>query len=129
MKRAWGATVTDIMAVLDELGEATSAEVAAELKLDRMNVATIMSRMRRPGPVAPKRIYVMRYIHDHLGNRRYPRPVYALGDLEDAKKPRSDKSEVRRRYRQNLRKRMTGNSVFNLGLTRREYEAVLKAAR
>lgn len=121
MKREWGATVAQIMDTLHEFGEASSAEVAKHLKLDRMNVATIMSRMRKPGAKMPKRIYVVRYVHDHEGDRRYPRPVYAIGDWGDAAKPKADPKANKRRYTQGLRKRMTANSVFNLGLTRRQY--------
>lgn len=124
MKRAWGATVADILAVLNELGEATPVEIAESLGLDRMQISSIMTRLRKPGPVSPKRIYVVRYIHDHDGARRYPRPVYAIGDLEDAKRPKPDVKANKRRYTQGLRKRMTTNSVFNLGLTRREYTAM-----
>lgn len=120
-KRDWGKTVGEILSVLKECGEMSSIEVAQELGLDRMNVATIMARMRKPLSKKPKRIHVVRYVYDHEGARRYPRPVYAVGDLPDAKKPKSDVKANRKRYREGLRMHMTTNSVFNLGMTRRKF--------
>lgn len=121
--REWGQTVNDILALLKEVGEVSPAEAAKLLGLDRMNVSTIMTRMRRDLKHKPKRIYIAHYVHDEDGQRRYPRPVYRLGSLPDAKKPKSDKKEIKRRYLQGLHKRMTGNSVFNLGMTRKQYMA------
>jgi len=121
MKRDWGQTVEQIIAMLKECGEATPGEVAKHLGLDRMNVSTIMTRMRRPLVHTPKRIYIVRYVHDGEGQRRYPRPVYALGDWGDARKPKPDKKAIKKRYLKSLRMKMTTNSVFNLGMTRKRY--------
>lgn len=121
MKREWGQTVDQIIAILRECGEASPAEIATLLGLDRMNVSTIMTRMRRPGKKVPKRIYIVRYVHDNEGQRRYPRPVYALGEWGDAKRPKSDKKAIKKRYRESVRIKMTTNSVFNLGMTRKRY--------
>lgn len=123
-KRDWGQTVKDILAKLDECGECAPAEMASLLGLDRMNVSTIMTRLRRAGKKTPKRIYIVRYVHDGEGARRYPRPVYAIGDLPDAKKPKADVKANKRRYRQGLRLRMTANSVFNLGMTQRQMREI-----
>ena len=121
MKRDWGKTVAEIMETLRECGEASPVEIANHLGLDRMNVSTIMTRMRRPGKVMPKRIYIKHYVHDSEGQRRYPRPVYAIGTLPDAKKPKADIKANKQRYRRGLRLRMTANSVFNLGMTQKQY--------
>ena len=121
MKRDWGKTVNEIIATLRECGEASPVEIAKHLGLDRMNVSTIMTRMRREGKKLPKRIYIVRYVHDSEGQRRYPRPVYAIGNIQDAKKPKSDVKANKKRYREGVRMHMTTNSVFNLGLTRKKY--------
>ena len=127
-KRDWGSVTVKITNAFAENGEMTRQEVCNAIGLDRMYVSAVLTRMNRAGKTLPKRIYVVRYVYDEEGARRYPRAVYALGDKPDVKKPKSDVAENRRRYRENLRKRMTGNNVFNLGLTRRQYLALRKAA-
>lgn len=127
-KRDWGSVTAKIQMAFEDHGEMTRQEVCDAIGLDRMYVSAIISRMNKASKTMPKRVYVVRYIFDQEGERRYPRAVYALGDKPDARRPKSDKKEVRRRYLENLRKRMTTNSVFNLGLTRREYQEIRKAA-
>ena len=127
-KRDWGSVTINILKAFEEHGEMTRKEVCDVIGLDRMYISSILTRLNKAGKTLPKRIHVVRYVYDEEGARRYPRAVYGLGDEPDAKKPKSNPSENRRRYRENLRKRMTGNNVFNLGLTRRQYLALRKAA-
>jgi len=128
-KRSYGETVGKIIAALAECGEMTAKEICDHIRIKRDGVSTILTRMRRDLPTTPKRVYVVRYVYDAEGLRRYPRPVYALGTEADAPKPKAPTPENRKRYRERLRLRMTANSVFNLGLTRREYTAVMKARK
>jgi hypothetical protein len=121
MKRDWGQTVDAILALLKECGPMSPAEIAMELGLDRMNVSTIMTRMRTPLKKKPKRITIIRYVYDNEGQRRYPRPVYALGAGIDVRRPKSNPKENKRRYLKGLRTKMTANSVFNLAMTRKQY--------
>lgn len=114
--------------LFEEHGEMTRHEVCDAMGIDRMYISAILSRMCKPGKTLPKRLHVVRYVYDQEGERRYPRAVYALGDKPDAPRPKPNVKEVRKRYRSNLRKRMTTNSVFNLALTQREYLALRKAA-
>lgn len=127
MKRDWGTTVAKITAALEECGEMTPDEICRHIEVERDHVSTILTRMRKPGAVTPQRVYVIRYVYDAEGLRRYPRPVYALGCKENAKKPKANAKENKRRYRARVRKLMTTNSVFNLGLTRRRYEEMRAA--
>lgn len=122
-RAAYGETSTKILQIVTEFGPMTRQEVCVHLDTDRMYVSAIITRMTKDTPKAGKRLYVQSYVYDSEGQKRYPRAVYAAGSLPDAKRPKPDVKETRRRYRTNLRKRMTGNSVFNLGLTRRQYEA------
>ena len=122
MKREWGTTVAKITAALEECGEMTPDEICRHIKVERDHVSTILTRMRKPGAETPQRVYVVRYVNDAEGLRRYPRPVYALGCQPNAPKPKPDVKANKRRYRSKVRKLMTMNSVFNLGLTRRKYE-------
>jgi hypothetical protein len=127
-KRDWGSVTTKILRMFAEHGEMTRKEVCDAIGLDRMYISSILTRLNKAGKTLPKRIHVVRYVYDEEGARRYPRAVYALGDLPDAKKPKSDPKENQKRYREGLRRRMTGNSVFNLGLTRRQYTEIYRKA-
>ena len=121
--RKYGSLVNRIEKALKELGPLTGAELCQELNVEKSELSAVVSRMARPGKELPKRVYVVRYVYEHeLHRKRYPRAVYDLGDKPDAIKPKSSTKKNRQRYDQNLRKRMTGNSVFNLALPRRVYE-------
>lgn len=104
----------------------TKTEISARIGVDHDHISTILNRLSKPGKIQPKRVYICGYVYDSWGERRYPRPVYQLGMLPNVKKPKRDIKETRRRYLQGLQKRMTMNSVFNLGLTRKEYTAVMR---
>lgn len=120
--RKYGYLVQQIEKILSDLGPMTGAEICQELGVAKSEVSAVISRMAKPSKTMPKRIYVLKYIHEHeTHERRYPRAVYAIGDLEDKPKPKPNRRETVRRYNANRRKRLTGNSVFNLGLTRRIY--------
>lgn len=123
MKAGYGETSTKILKIVEEYGPVTRHEICAYLGIDRAHVSAIITRMAKDTPKAGKRLYIESYVYDSEGQKRYPRAVYAAGSKPDAKRPKPDKKETRRRYLANVRKRMTCNSVFNLGLTRRQYEA------
>ena len=90
-----------------------------------MYVSAVISRMTKPTKTMPKRLYICGWIEDAEGERRYPRAVYDLGDRPDAKrKPLETLAEKRRRWNRYRQARATMNSVFNLGLTRRQFEAI-----
>ena len=74
------------------------------------DVAKYISAMRVC--VVTKQLYIQRWTMDGVG-RRYPRPVYALGDKRDAPKPRpmSD-SDRAKQYRQSRKLPKAANSVF-----------------
>jgi hypothetical protein len=121
--RKYGFLVKEIEEKLSELGPMTGAELCQEIGVDKLSLSSVVSRMTRPSKTFPKRLYISGYTYEHeTHDRRYPRAVYALGDLEDKPKPVSSRKDNVRRYNANKRKRLTGNSVFNLGLPRRIYE-------
>lgn len=124
----WGHYPPLIMKALEEHGPSTREEICRIVGEDRMFLSAIIGRMAKRTPVAGKRLYISGYTYDTEGQRRYPRAIYAIGDKPNATKPKSDVKENRRRYRENVRRKFTTNSVFNLGLTRREYEAMRRAA-
>lgn len=120
--RKYGYLVQQIEKALSDLGAMTGAELCQELGVEKSELSAVVSRMAKPSKTLPKRIYIVGYTFEHeTHDRRYPRAVYALGDLEDKPKPKPNRKETVRRYNDNKRKRLTGNSVFNLGLPRRIY--------
>ena len=121
--RKYGSLVQQIEKILVDTGAMTSAEICQELRLQKPELSAVISRMAKASQTMPKRIYIVGYTFEHeTHKRRYPRAIYALGDLEDVPKPKPDRKETIRRYNANKRKRLTANSVFNLGLPRRIYE-------
>jgi hypothetical protein len=94
----------------------TAMELAEYLGIARYDAHAVLNRMNKRTKAGLKRIYVVRYIYDHDGARKYPRPVYAIGDKPDAKKPKANQLAVKREYYARLKSRTTMNSVFNLGL-------------
>ena len=121
MTKKYGETVADILRLLDELGPLSRSEMCEELGLERTYVSAVVTRMASPTKRLPKRIHVSHYVYDMEGARRYPRAVYALGDKPDARRPKANKLDNRRRADAKRRVINTANSVFNLATPRREY--------
>jgi hypothetical protein len=121
--RQYGFLVQQIEKALSELGAMTGVELCQELGVEKAELSAVVSRMAKASKTMPKRIYVVGYTFEHeTHDRRYPRAIYALGDLPDKPKPKPSRIDNVRRYTANKRKRLTGNSVFNLGNPRRIYE-------
>lgn len=126
MKVERGAIVKEIMRLLDEEGPMTRAEVCKRLGRPKDEIAAVVSRLNKRSPVAGRRIYVREYVYDMEGERTYPRAVYAIGDKPNAKRPDSDKKEIKRRYWARSQLKLRANSVFNLGLSRAQLRAMRK---
>lgn len=90
----WGVTTLRLLDALEQHGPMTASEIAALLGRDRDDVSSVLSRLRRPRKQLPKRVYVIDWRDDEEGQRRYYRPVYALGS-KPCKKPESYASRVR----------------------------------
>ena len=118
--RKYGTLVQQIEQTLSELGALTGAELCQELGVTKSDLSSVISRMCKASKTLPKRIYVAGYTFEHETHaRRYPRAIYALGDLPDKPKPKPNRQENVRRYNTSKHKRLTANSVFNLGIPRR----------
>lgn len=126
MTAAYGSTVAAIIAALDECGPMTRAELSAHLGKDRTLVSAVVTRMARPTKDGqPKRLHVTNFVYDHEGSRRYPRAVYALGSYPDARKPKPDKAENKRRYDES-RRLQQASSVFTFGQPRRTHRTKIR---
>jgi hypothetical protein len=113
-----------ILEYLAVVGSASAAEVAESLGLDAKHAVADMGRLNRPsrGGKVPRRVHISAWTWEHPGSRRYPRPVYSLGDRRDAPKPaltREQQLERHRRYYHDRAGR-TITSVWDLALTTRE---------
>lgn len=111
-----GPRVVATLAAIVEFGEITAMELSEYLDITRYDAHAVLRRMNKRTKAGVKRIYIVRFIDDHDGARKYPRAVYAMGDKPDAKKPKADQLRVKREYYARLKSRTTMNSVFNLGL-------------
>jgi hypothetical protein len=104
-------SVTNIRGVLECCGPLTMREVAQFFPdFNHRLVASFLSAMRA---TSVKHIYIQSWTMDGSG-RRYPRPVYALGNKPDARKPkRLSQAERCREYRRRMKPPANvANSVF-----------------
>ncbi len=120
-RREYGEIVSKILWVLENYGPMTTSEICEHMGIYRECVSTIISRMAKAGRKLPKRIYIKSYVHDEIGQKRYPRAIYDIGDKPNAKRPRSDKKAIRARYNAKIKSLNTTNFVFNLALPRKFY--------
>jgi len=110
-KRAdYGVIVSRIEQLIHDYGGMSRAELEIYFPNNRSSLGTILSRMHKAAARTPKRIYVMTWVYDAEGGKRYPRAVYGLGDKPDAKKPVAQRKLNARRYRQNTGARV--NSIW-----------------
>ncbi len=121
------ALVQAILALLEEQGPMTTGEMCIALGRHIREMASVVSRLRKPLATLPKRIYVIDWVwEDEHSKRKFWRARYALGDLSDKRKPRPDPlgAKMRHYYKANV-----PNSVFDIGTTRKAREARQKQIR
>ena len=104
-------TFAGIRDILRQCGPLTSQELAEFFPgVDHHIVSSNISAMRKS--VVTKQLYIKAWTMEGVG-RRYPRPVYDLGDKRDAPKPKPvSQAERCRRYRQRMKPPKVANSVF-----------------
>lgn len=102
-----------ILALLAEHEQLSRVEIQKELELTKRSASALLSKLLKPTPRQSKRIYVIAYTFDDEGARAYPRPLYALGDRPDARRP-DMRLERRREYRRVEGQRVA--SVWDLAL-------------
>lgn len=122
-----GETVDLILRLIVERGPMTRAELEEAIGIERGRISSIITRMSNRTKTLPKRLYICGYVYDHGKSRRYPRAVFNLGDKRDKRKPKSSRQEIRKRYDDKVRMLMTGSSIFNLGMSRKQYLAKRRA--
>jgi hypothetical protein len=121
-----GHNVLKAYEALEEFGRMTAQEFADWADMGRYDAHAVLVRMNKRTKAGEKRIHITDWVHGHDGARRYPRPVYALGDKLDKKKPKADPAANRRRHEQGKNKMYRMNSVFNLAMTRDKIREIRK---
>lgn len=111
-----GDVVRQILVGLANEGPMTMQDMIELTGKDKETLSPTLRKMLRPTikPAMPKRIYICQWVYDQEGQKRYPRPMYALGDLPDVPRPKANPKANEKRYRNKLRTIKTTNSVFNL---------------
>lgn len=109
-------TTKKILWALAEEGPMTMQDMMRLTGKPKECVSALLVKMLRPTvrPAYPKRIYICQWVYDQEGQKRYPRPMYALGDTPDAPRPKADPRANDKRRRDKRRVMKTTNSVFNL---------------
>ena len=120
-KGEYGSIVAGILDTLRDFGPMTATELCREMGCKRSQFSAVIYRMSRPTKTIPKRLYICGWTHDDEKGRRYPRAIFDIGSGKDAKAVLDSKIDVNRRSYSQKRMRNVSNSVFNLGLTRREF--------
>ena len=126
MTRPWGDVTQAVLEMLTQFGPMTRSEICKHLEREKDEIAAVVSRLHKRSPRAGKRVHIESYVYDMEGERFYPRAVYAIGDKPDAKRPKPDPKEVKRRYWARSQLKLKANSVFNLGLSRTQLRAIKK---
>jgi len=103
----------EMLKALKEFGPMTSVEICTVIGTTKTKSGGILGRLMKKSIQKPKRIYIIDWVMDGEAGKKYPRPVYALGDKKDKPKPVPSPAENQRRYKQKKARRV--NSVFQLG--------------
>jgi hypothetical protein len=113
--------VRQITEALEELGEASSIEIAKHIGCTLNNITRVISRMAHEQKTIPKRIHICTWVYSVDGEIDYLRAVYALGDRRNSPKPLPrDPQEQKNAFYHRERKKRQSVSVFNLGMTNRK---------
>jgi hypothetical protein len=126
--KLYGVRSRAVLMALEQYGNQSRAELEQSAGISKDLISAIVSRLNKRGARIGKQIHIVSYVYDAEGARRYPRAVYAIGDGEDAKKPKASPKENRRRYDAKRVGFYRMNSVFNLGKSRDQIRAESKTA-
>jgi hypothetical protein len=113
-----GPNVIKALEALAEFKRLTAQEFADYADIHRYDAHAVLNRMNKRTKAGKKRIHIADWTYSHDDARRYPRPVFMLGDLPDKPKPKPSLRENRRRSETNRNAQFRMNSVFNMAMTR-----------
>jgi hypothetical protein len=113
-----GMHVIKALEAFAEFKRMTAQEFSDIADITRYDAHAVLSRMNKRTKAGEKRIHIADWTYSHDDARRYPRPVFMLGDFPDKPKPKPNLRENRRRSAHKTAKAIRMSSVFNMGLTR-----------
>jgi hypothetical protein len=113
-----GVHVIRALEAFAEFGRLTAQEFSDFADIHRYDAHAVLNRMNKRTKAGEKRIHVADWTYAHDDARRYPRPVFMLGDFPDKPKPKPNLRENRRRSEHKTINAIRMTSVFNMGLNR-----------
>ena len=120
-----------VLATLRDIGPMTRVDLEMTLGLTKQQISRLMLCITTESPWLPQRAHIQRYVYDQEGQKRYPRPVYAIGPGENVVRPKRDRKAAQKRSRDKLKRLSATNSVFNLAkgipYAARAYNQIRKA--
>jgi hypothetical protein len=121
-----GKHVIMALEALKEFGRMTAQEFADYADIGRYDAHAVLNRMNKRTKAGEKRIYIAAWTYGHDDARRYPRPVFMLGDKPDKPKPKPNIRAIRARYEAKKNKTFRMNSVFNMAMPRDKVRELAK---
>jgi hypothetical protein len=122
-----GKNVIKALQAFQEFGRMTAQEFADIADITRYDAHAVLNRMSKRTMAGEKRIHIADWVYAHDDARRYPRPVFALGDRLDKPRPKADIKANKRRHDAKKHKMHRMNSVFNMGMTRDQVREISRA--
>ena len=112
---------------LKEYGRLTAQEFADYADVSRYDAHAVLRRMNRRTQAGEKRLHIADWSYSHDDSRRYPRPVFMLGDKPDKAKPKPNRTENRRRSDKKIQNMIRMSSVFNLAMPRQKIREIRRS--
>lgn len=124
-----GLTVQAILKTLLHETEATLGELTSLTGISRFKLSSALTRMKKKTKILPQRVFIIRWTYsDDSGGRNYLKPVYALGDSPNAKKP-PPKTNAQCKATYNAKEKLRVNSVFMWGQSRKTRFAIRRGEK
>lgn len=122
-----GPLVQKALEGLREYGRMTAQEFADYADVSRYDAHAVLRRMIKRTQAGEKRLHIADWSYSHDDSRRYPRPVFMLGDKPDKAKPRPNLRENRRRSEKKIHSMIRMASVFNMAMPREKIREIRRS--
>lgn len=122
-----GVLIAKAWEALEEFGRITAQEFADYADIGRYDAHAALKKMNTRTKDGVKRLHIADWKYAHDDSRRYPRPVFMVGDKPDKPKPKPDVAANRRRHEQSKNRMYRMNSVFNMAMTRDKIREIRKS--
>ena len=119
-----GAHVLKALEALAEFGRMTAQEFADYADIGRYDAHAVLNRINKRTVSGKKRIHIADWTYAHDDARRYPRPVFMLGDAIDKPKPKPNIRENRKRSEHKRNNIIRATSIFNMAMPRNKIREI-----